>query len=152
MSEDLHTPYSYRGDPAVPAFADDRPIVVFDGWCAMCSRWAGLILRFDRARRFRLLPAQSELGRALYRHYGQDAEDHKTNMLLQDGLPWFRSESTIRMAEGLGWPWKLAGLLRLLPLRRREALYELLARNRYRFGRRSACYLPPPEHRDRFLA
>ncbi len=147
----MNVAYSYRFDPAVPAFPDDRPIVVFDGWCALCSGWARLILRYDRARRFRLLPAQSELARALYRHYGLDDRDHKTNLLLQDGLPWMKSESSIRMAEGLGWPWRLASMLRLLPLRRREALYDLLARNRYRFGRRSSCYIPQPEHRDRFL-
>jgi len=25
--------YSYRVDPVVPAFADDRPVIVFDGVC-----------------------------------------------------------------------------------------------------------------------
>lgn len=151
MNANPHTPYSYRADPAVPRFADDHPVIVFDGWCAMCSGWARLILRCDRARRFRLLTAQSALARALYRHYGLDDEDHQTNLLLQDGLPWMKSESSIRMAEGLGWPWRLASLLRLLPLRWREALYQRLARNRYRFGRHRACYIPAPEHRDRFF-
>ena len=26
--------YSYRDDPAVPSFPDDRPLVLFDGDCA----------------------------------------------------------------------------------------------------------------------
>lgn len=145
-------PYSYRADLAVPQFADDRPIIVFDGCCALCSGWARLVLRFDRRRRYRLLPAQSELGRSLYLHYGLDAEDYETNILIEDGLAWFKSEGSIRMAEGLGWPWRLAALLRLLPARRRDALYEWLARNRFRFGRHSVCYIPDPCYRDRFLA
>ena len=33
----MRTPYSYRDDPAVPAFPDDKPVIVFDGYCAMCS-------------------------------------------------------------------------------------------------------------------
>ena len=32
--------YSYRHDPAVPKFSDDRPIIIFDGYCALCSGWA----------------------------------------------------------------------------------------------------------------
>ena len=51
--------YSYRNDPAVPAFPDDRPIVIFDGNCVLCSAFAQFILRTDRRRRFRLMAAQT---------------------------------------------------------------------------------------------
>jgi transposase InsO family protein len=60
------TSFSYRHDPAVPDFPDDRPIIVFDGHCVMCSGWANFVLRQDRKARYRLLPAQTPLGRALY--------------------------------------------------------------------------------------
>jgi hypothetical protein len=30
--------YSYRADATVPAFADDRPLIVFDGECAFWGR------------------------------------------------------------------------------------------------------------------
>lgn len=30
---------SYRADAAVPAFPDDKPIIVFDGNCVLCSRF-----------------------------------------------------------------------------------------------------------------
>lgn len=146
------TPYSYRADPAVPAFADDRPVIVFDGHCAFCSGWAGLVLRRDRAGRYRLLTAQSALGQALYRHYGLDPVDYQTNILLAEGRVWLKSEGTIRMFEGLGFPWSLARVMRVLPLGLRDRLYEFAARNRFRIaGRRDACYLPPAGFRDRFL-
>jgi predicted DCC family thiol-disulfide oxidoreductase YuxK len=54
--------YSYRDDPAVPEFPDDRPIIVFDGYCVLCSGWASFILRHDRHATYRLLPAQSPIG------------------------------------------------------------------------------------------
>ena len=63
----MREPFSYRSDPAVPKFPDDRPIIVFDGHCAMCSNWARFVLRHDANGVYRLLPAQSSLGRALYR-------------------------------------------------------------------------------------
>jgi hypothetical protein len=47
--------YSYRRDPAVPRFPDDRPIIILDGDCALCSGWAQFLLRHDRAARYRLL-------------------------------------------------------------------------------------------------
>ena len=64
--------YSYRTDPFVPAFADDRPVVISDGECVLCSRSARFILKTDRHRRLRLLAAQSPLGAALYRHFRLD--------------------------------------------------------------------------------
>ena len=70
--------YSYRDDPAVPDFADDRPIIIFDGYCALCSGWAAFVLKHDTERRYRLVIAQSDLGRALYVHYGLDPDDYET--------------------------------------------------------------------------
>jgi predicted DCC family thiol-disulfide oxidoreductase YuxK len=144
--------YSYRRDAAVPPFPDDRPIIIFDGHCALCSGWARFVLRHDRRGLYRLLPAQTPLGRALYRHYGLDPADYETNILIADGVAWFKSEGSIRMAEGLGLPWSLAGLLRALPLSIRDALYQWIARNRLRlFGRRETCYRAESGHEHRFL-
>lgn len=147
------TAYSYRSDPAVPAFADDHPIIVFDGECIFCSGWVNFVLRHDRQGRYRFITAQSPLGEALYRHYGLDSRNYETNILLEDGIAYLKSEGSLRMAAGLGFPWKLAGVFRVLPRSIRDPLYELVARNRYRIaGRRNACFVPTPEHRARFLA
>ena len=144
--------YSYRSDPYVPAFADDKPVIIFDGECVLCSGFARFVLRHDRKRRYRLLAAQSTLGAALYRHYGLGDHDYESNILLADGRVWLKSAGSIRMCEGLGFPWSLAAAARLLPPRMRDALYDLVARNRFRwFGRRQTCFVPDPIHADRFL-
>lgn len=143
---------SYREDQRVPPFPDDRPIVIFDGKCVMCSGFANLILRRDRARRFRLLAAQTPLGEALYRHYGLNPIDYETNLLIEDGRAWFKSEASIRILERLGFPWSMMTAARLLPLSLRDRLYEIIARNRLRwFGTRAFCYTPKLEDADRFL-
>ena len=145
--------FSYRSDPAVPVFPDDRPIIVFDGKCVLCSGWAQFVLRNDRRKRFRLLPAQTPLGKALYRHYGLDPDDYETNLLIEDGLVWQKSEGTIRMFERLGLPWSLLAVARILPRSIRDRLYRVLARNRLRwFGVRESCLLALPGLEDRFLA
>lgn len=145
--------YSYRSDPDVPPFADDRPIIIFDGYCVLCSRFAQFILRTDWRRRFRMLPAQSPLGAALYKHLGLNHEDYETNILLQDGRARFKSDGSIRIFEQLGFPWRLASICRLLPELVRDALYDVVAKNRLGwFGARSTCFRPDPADSDRFLA
>jgi predicted DCC family thiol-disulfide oxidoreductase YuxK len=144
--------YSYRSDPSVPAFADDKPVIIFDGHCVFCSAWARFVLRVDRKGRYRLLPAQSKLGEALYVHYGLDPREYESNILLKDGHAYFKADGSIRMAQGLGFLWSMAVLLRILPGRWNDALYDLVARNRYRvFGRSDVCYAPQEKYRDRFL-
>lgn len=141
--------WSYRTDSAVPAFPDDRPLMVFDGHCVLCSGGARFLLRIDRRNIFRLMAAQSPLGQALYAHYGLSYDD--SFILIADGRAWFKSEAAIRLAERLGWPWAWARVLRLLPLRLRDALYDLVARNRLWLGRREVCFAPTPADRERFL-
>jgi predicted DCC family thiol-disulfide oxidoreductase YuxK len=145
--------YAYRTDPAVPRFADERPVVVFDGKCALCSSFAQFILKKDRDWRFRLLPAQTELGTALYRHFGLDPVDYQTHVLLLDGKAYPRSDATLRILAGLGSPWRLLATAgQLVPLPLRDAVYDIIARNRLRwFGARAQCYRPEPSQADRFL-
>jgi predicted DCC family thiol-disulfide oxidoreductase YuxK len=143
--------YSYRNDPTVPAFPDAQPILLYDGYCALCSGWVSLVLRQDRRRHFKLLPAQSPLGQALYRHYGLDPTDFESNMLIAAGKAWLTSEACLRMAEVLGPVWGMLGWLRLLPRGWRDAAYVHLARRRLRFGRRETCFLGEAGDRDRFL-
>lgn len=149
----LMTPYSYRADPAVPQFPDDKPIIVFDGECVFCSGWVKFALKADTRRRYRFMTAQCELGAALYRHYGLDARDYETNILIEDGVAHFRSRGSIKMVAGLGFPWSLAKALSVIPTSIADRLYEFVARNRFRIaGRKSYCYLPSPQDRARFIS
>ena len=144
--------YSYRDDPAVPKFPDDRPIIVFDGYCVLCSSWVSFILRHDRRAIYRLLPAQSPIGHALYVHYGLDPQNFETYILIERGVAWFKSQATLRMTQGLGLPWSLAAILRVVPSPWLDRLYGVVARNRFRlFGKRTTCFAPDPRHDDRFL-
>jgi len=149
----MTAPFAYRSDPSVPAFADDKPIIVFDGQCVFCSSWARFVLAIDRKGRYRLLAAQTPLGEALYRHLGLDPKNYETNILIENGVAYFKADRSIRLAMGLGFPWSLAVVFRAIPRGLRDRLYDLVARNRYRiFGRTDVCYAPRPEYRDRFLA
>lgn len=145
-------PYSYRADPAVPAFPDDKVLVVFDGVCVLCSGFAKFIVKRDRTLAFRLTTAQSPLGQALYRHYGLDTETFATNLVIADGRANAKLDSVAVTGERLGGPWRALALLRLLPRGLADWLYDRVARNRYAlFGRTDSCMIPPPEWRERFI-
>ena len=144
--------YSYRADAAVPPFPDDKPIIIFDGKCVLCSRWARFVMRHDGDKRFRLLAAQTPLGTALYKHYGLDPVDYETNVLLERGGAFLKSEGTIRMFERLGFPWSAIKAFRVVPRPLRDRLYNVVARNRLNwFGSRETCFVPEPSDADRFL-
>lgn len=128
------------------------PIVLFDAECVLCSANAQFILTHDRAARFHLASMQGDVGAALFRRHGLDPAD-PTSILVIDG-PRVRKDSDAVLAiyEMLGFPWRLAGLLRIIPAVLRDPAYRLIARNRYRlFGRRSTCWVPSAQFRSRVL-
>ncbi|KPF66927.1 hypothetical protein IP88_12515 [alpha proteobacterium AAP81b] len=130
----------------------NAPVIVFDAQCLLCSGSAQFILRRDRRRRFRLASVQSAAGAALCRRYGIDPADPATMVVVDGDRVWRESAAVLRIASGLGWPWRLALAAHIVPRRWRDAAYRWLARHRYRlFGRRATCWLPAPEHADRLL-
>jgi predicted DCC family thiol-disulfide oxidoreductase YuxK len=144
--------YSYRIDSAVPHFPDDHPLIVFDGFCGLCSRLVQFVLRHDKVGAYRFVPAQTPLGTALFRHYGLDAEDYDTFILLREGRGYFVSDAAIELARELRPPWSWAPAMRIVPKLIRDWIYLLIAHNRMRFfGRIESCYLPAPGQRERFL-
>lgn len=136
----------------MPAFEDAQPIIVFDGNCVLCSGWIKFVLKADTTSRFKFIVAQSELGEALYAHFGLKSEDYDTNMLLDKGYVRVKSDGTLAMFAVLGWPWKALNIARIVPNGWRDKIYAHIAKNRIAwFGRPQSCYVPTPEQRARFL-
>jgi len=133
-------PYSYRDDPAVPEFPDDKALIVFDGICVLCNGFARFVAKHDTKERFRFAEAQSPLGGALFRHYGLDDIDFETNLLIEDGRAYGRLEAFARILGTLPAPWSLAKAVLTLPRPIRDWLYDRIAKNRYSLlGRYETC-------------
>ncbi len=144
--------YSYRRDPAVPAFPDDKALLVFDGVCVLCSGLARFILKRDHGLAFRLTTAQSPLGQALMRHYGLDPQRLESNLVIADGRAHAKLDSIASVGARLGGAWRALALVRLLPAPLGDWIYDRVAQSRYAlFGRTEHCMLPPPQWRERFL-
>ena len=130
-----------------------HPLVLFDGVCNLCAGVVRFVIERDREARFRFAPLQSELGRALQREHGIDPDALATFVLIDAEGAATRSTAVLRILRGLGAPWRWLYPLRFVPWPLRDALYGVVARNRYRwFGRRDDCLVPTAELRSRFLA
>lgn len=148
-----NTPYSYRDDPRVPPFDDSAPLLIFDGNCVLCSSSVQWMLRRDPEGETKFAAIQDEIPRALYAHYGLDADQFDTFMVLADGRPRLKWAGAIAAARALPAPWSwLAVAGRLVPGSIGDAIYDLVQRNRIGwFGRPDACFVPPESARRRFL-
>ena len=136
-----------------PQPCPDEPdgLILFDGACVFCSRWVRLVIRLDRKRRFRFTPIQSDRGRALAVRFGIDPDCPETNAVVWNRRIFFKSDAALTVLSALPVTASL-GLLRGLPRRLRDAVYDRIARNRYRiFGRTSQCMVPSAADRARFL-
>ncbi|WP_211465006.1 thiol-disulfide oxidoreductase DCC family protein [Collimonas silvisoli] len=127
-------------------------IIVFDAKCLVCSSWVQFLLKHDQQRVFRFVSIQSRAGMDLLARAGLNITTLET-LLLVDGERHYRHTAAIlRVLHQLGYPWKLAWIVWLVPSFIRDAAYRWVARNRYRiFGRSDACFLPNAEHRLRFM-
>jgi predicted DCC family thiol-disulfide oxidoreductase YuxK len=132
-------------------------IVLFDGVCNLCDGFVTFVLDHDRACRFLVASLQSEEGAKVLAAVGRSpltpGSAPDTLVLVEGEHAYVRSTAALRIARGLGGPWKLAGALLLVPPFLRDAVYRLVARNRYRwFGKAAVCRVPTPELLDRFLS
>ena len=120
-----------------------RPVIIFDAMCVLCSANAQFVLNNDPHGRFLLASMQSEVGRALYRKFGIDPNDPDTMVVVTGDTALRNSDAVLAIYAGLDWPWRALAILRLVPRIIRDPLYRLIAKNRYRiFGKRETCWLP----------
>jgi predicted DCC family thiol-disulfide oxidoreductase YuxK len=134
-----------------PSQWPDDDVILYDGVCVFCSRWIRFVAARDRERRFRFTAIQSAYGTRLAQAFGIDAEDPDTNAVIHGGAAHFKSDAALTVLSNLpGWRW--ARVLFAVPKPLRDAVYNLVARNRYRiFGKYEACFVPDAEMKARVI-
>jgi predicted DCC family thiol-disulfide oxidoreductase YuxK len=135
----------------MPRAASEPPVVLFDGACNLCNASIHFMIDRDPAGTLRFAAQQSPVGQRLLAERGLAGQTGSV-VLIEDGRAYTRSTASLRAARYLRWPWRWARWLVIVPRPLRDAVYRLIAANRYRlFGRREACRLPSPAVRERFL-
>lgn len=127
-------------------------IILFDGVCNFCNAGINFVIRHDRQQRFMFAPLQSAAATALGAAHQIDTRELNSFVLVQNGKAYTKSTAALRVVRQLPFPWKLLYAGIILPGFIRDSIYNLIARNRYRwFGKKDTCMIPTPEIRSRFL-
>jgi predicted DCC family thiol-disulfide oxidoreductase YuxK len=139
---------------AMPPVARPAEILFYDGHCGLCHHAVKFVLRHDRSGElFCFAPLQ---GSTFLDRVPEDCRAGLPDSLVvltRDGSLLVRSDAFLHILRRLGAVWcTLAGILTIVPRSLRDAVYNLVARTRYRvFGRqRELCPMVPPELRSRF--
>ncbi len=136
---------------------ESNPIVLYDGVCGLCNGLNQFLLKRDAKDRFRFASLQSDFSNAVLKRHGANSADLDTvYVVLDHDQPGerllSRSDAVLCLAEQLGGIWGLGRVGRFVPRFLRDAMYKLVASNRYRlFGKYDSCMMPDPKHRDKFL-
>ncbi len=127
-------------------------IVIFDGVCNLCNSSVDFIIRRDKRDHFKVTANQHETGKRLLAEHGVNPKQVDTLFLYEGGNLYHRSTAALKIARGLGFPWSLFYVFMVIPRPIRDAVYRLIANNRYRwFGKKETCRLPTPEERAKFV-
>lgn len=130
-----------------------RPFILFDGVCNFCDSSVNFIIKRDRKNQLLFAPLQSPAGRELAGQYGFKNDYLGSMVFVENGKAYTRSTAALRIATYLGGGWPLLKVLLLVPRFIRDAAYDLIARNRYKwFGKKESCMVPGPAIRAKFIA
>jgi len=132
-------------------------LVLYDGVCGLCNGLNQFLLRRDTNDHFRFASLQSNFAASLLERYGINAVNLDTVYVVADyGQPGqrllSRSNAILHVLGKLGGVWGLLRIGWVLPKSLRDALYNLVASNRYRlFGKYDVCLMPEERYRRKFL-
>jgi predicted DCC family thiol-disulfide oxidoreductase YuxK len=131
---------------------EEKKIVLFDGVCNLCTNSVQFILKRDKKNQFLFGSLQGNYGRDILQKYQLPADNFNSFMLLEGTELYTRSTGALRMLKYLGGVWSLLYIFIIIPKFIRDGVYNLVARNRYKwFGKQNECMVPTPDLKARFL-
>jgi len=132
----------------------NKPIIIFDGVCVLCSFLMKFVLWADsKTQRLQYATAQSAIGQAELVKYDIDKEDFETVLLvLPNGSSAIKMNVVIEVGRILGGFWKTLYIFKILPQSVRNGLYDFIASRRYKwFGKSEYCERIPDKYKDRII-
>jgi predicted DCC family thiol-disulfide oxidoreductase YuxK len=127
-------------------------IILFDGVCNLCNGFVQFIIRKDPTAKFKFASLQSDFGKSQLIRFHLDPALLHSIVVIDGEVAFQRSDAALRITNHLGGPWKILNAFKILPKFFRDAIYNVVAANRYRiFGKRETCMIPTPDLKERFI-
>ncbi len=113
-------------------------IVLYDGYCRLCNGVMHFIVKRDKRKVFQFVPLQSEQGQGILKEINIIKED--TVVFVYENSVYTRSDAFVEMVRLLPSPWNWMRIIKYLPKKWRNYIYDVIAKNRFRwFGKRDTC-------------
>jgi len=131
---------------------EQHPVILFDGVCNLCSSSVQYVIKHDPAHIFRFASLQSPFAAKLLALHNLPSNTYNSFILFADNKIYTRSTAALLVAKKLKGIIKLLYAFIIIPRFIRDAVYNLIAKNRYTwFGRKDECWLPTNELQNLFL-
>lgn len=131
---------------------EGKHIVLFDGVCNLCNGAVLFIIKRDKKDRFRFAALESDLGKELLARHNIDPGKIDSIVLISGDSAFAKAGAALRIAKYLTGLWPLLYSLIIIPKFIADAVYDFIARNRYKwFGKKESCMIPTPELKSKFL-
>jgi len=129
----------------------NEPIILVDGKCKLCNSGVNFVLARDRKKRFKFSTLDSKYSQNLLQEFGGIYEKIDSVLLVDDQKVYIKSAAVLQIAKHLGGLYPLFYLFVVIPPVIRDYVYDVIAKNRYKwFGKNDTCDIIPPDE-DRFL-
>jgi len=137
---------------AIAVSLNMQPVIFFDGLCNLCNGAVQFTIKRDPTNKFRFAALQSEFALQNLAKFQLDPQKGDTFILLENGKVYQRSTAALRVAKNLSGWWPLLYAFMIVPKFIRDAVYNYIAKNRYRwFGKQESCWIPTPALKSKFL-
>ena len=132
----------------------DKKIILTDGVCNLCNGIVLKIIKYDMKNTFLFANLQSEAGKELTKYLGIDTKKIDAIILYEPGVSYeIKSNAVLKIMEDFGGFWKLTYVLLVFPVSFRDIIYDIIAKNRYKwFGKKESCMIPTPKIKAKFLS
>ena len=131
---------------------EEHPVILFDGVCNFCNGVINFLMKQDKKNVFRFAALQSPAGQKLLSQYDLPKENFDSFILIDKGNVYKSSTAGLRLYNKLPWYWKWTQVFWIVPPFIRNAVYNYIARNRYRwFGKKDQCMVPTEAMRKKWL-
>jgi len=131
---------------------EEHPVILFDGVCNLCNSSVQYVIRYDPERIFRFASLQSPFAAKILALHNLPLNTYNSFILFDHNKIYTGSTAALLVAKRLKGFIKLLYGFIIVPKFIRDAVYNMIARNRYKwFGKKDVCWLPTKELQNLFL-
>ncbi len=132
---------------------ENKKIILFDGVCNLCNGAIQFIIKHDKSDQFRYAQLQSATGMKYLQQRNIDTAKIDSIILIEPGVAYYtKATAALKIGQDFGGAWKILQVFEWIPESISNAIYDLIAKNRYKwFGKKDECMIPTPELKAKFL-